>query len=142
MLREAPRQWRKGQAAHARVRTAVLEPSSLLCLRNTLSHQPLPCLLQSVEDLVACGRDLNPDIQDFDDSCFTGGLGRGRASLQGSGRGSIDFDMSVLGGQASRQANEPSGCPCSKGPAGAALAAAPPTSRHLFPAPPATQASM
>lgn len=29
-------------------------------------------IYQGVEDLVACGRDLNPDIHDFDDSCFTG----------------------------------------------------------------------
>lgn len=43
-------------------------------------------IYQGVEDLVACGRDLNPDIHDFDDSCFTGGcfwvhlqLLRGRA---------------------------------------------------------------
>lgn len=30
-------------------------------------------IYQEVEDLVACGRDLNPEIRDFDDSCFTGG---------------------------------------------------------------------
>lgn len=29
-------------------------------------------IYQDVADLVACGRDLNPAIQDFDDSCFTG----------------------------------------------------------------------
>jgi amidophosphoribosyltransferase len=29
-------------------------------------------IYQEVEDLVACGRDLNPEIRDFDDSCFTG----------------------------------------------------------------------
>ncbi|PSC75748.1 Amidophosphoribosyltransferase [Micractinium conductrix] len=29
-------------------------------------------IYQAVEDLVECGRDLNPAIQEFDDSCFTG----------------------------------------------------------------------
>lgn len=29
-------------------------------------------IYQSVEDLVGCGRELNPALQEFDDSCFTG----------------------------------------------------------------------
>lgn len=36
---------------------------------------------------MACGRDLNPAIQDFDDSCFTGGLGAGLGPWAGLGLG-------------------------------------------------------
>ena len=31
-------------------------------------------IYQSLEDLVAVGHDLNPDITEFDTSCFTGAL--------------------------------------------------------------------
>ena len=30
-------------------------------------------IYQEIADLVGCGRELNPAILDFDDSCFTGG---------------------------------------------------------------------
>lgn len=75
----------------------MLTASSITCcLQPLLTHlPPLPCtqvlgadglIYQEVEDLVACGRDLNPDIHDFDDSCFTGGcFGMGALAL-GAGR--------------------------------------------------------
>ena len=48
-------------------------------------------IYQEVEDLVACGRDLNPEIRDFDDSCFTGGW-RGAAGLLPLGVGACCFN--------------------------------------------------
>ena len=39
-------------------------------------------IYQSMEDLIDCGRELNPSLREFDDSCFTGGWVEG-----GGGRG-------------------------------------------------------
>ena len=40
-------------------------------------------IYQSVEDLVEVGRELNPNIEQFDSSCFTGQYVTGESRLQG-----------------------------------------------------------